>query len=89
MAFLEFFRAAAWAGIIAADIFQGIAQRLLAVIAVRAVYVALVSVGVVMLGMVAVRTVDVGFVVHGALLRNKIARNYLAISCYVHVAAKQ
>lgn len=86
MALLEFFRAAAGAGIIPADVFQCIAYRLLvAVVAVWAMHVAVMMIVVV----VAVRTMDMGFLAHEALLRNKIAGNYLAISLQVHAASEQ
>src|SRR5690606_13417094 len=63
VAFLEFLLAAAWAWVIAADILQRVAYRLLmAVIAVRAVHMAVIVMIVVM---VAVGAVDVRFVAHG------------------------
>jgi hypothetical protein len=63
VALLEFLLAAARAGVVAADILQRVANRLLmAVVAVRAVYMAVIVMIVVM---VAVGAVDVRFVAHG------------------------
>ena len=60
---LELLQAAAWAGVVAADILQRIAYRLLmAMIAVRAMHMTVIVMVVVM---VAVRAVDVGLVAHG------------------------
>jgi hypothetical protein len=68
VALLEFLAVAAWARIVAADVFQGIAHRfLVSVAAVRTVDMAVVVV-VIMLVMVmivvAVRAVDVGLLGH-------------------------
>jgi len=63
VALLELLLAAAGAWVVAADILQRVAHRLLmAVVAVRAVHVAMIVMIVVM---VAVWAVDVGLVVHG------------------------
>ncbi len=67
MAFLEFLLAAAWAGIVAANVFQGIARRLLvAVIAVRAMHVAVIMVMNVIMVVSAVRAVDVFLLGHAS-----------------------
>jgi hypothetical protein len=64
VALLEFFLTAAGARIVAADLFQRIAHRLLvAVVAVRAVDMAVVMLVIVV--MIAVGTMDVGFLTHG------------------------
>ncbi|GLX13710.1 hypothetical protein Pstr01_19490 [Pseudomonas straminea] len=64
MALLEFLLAAAWAGIIAANVLQGIAHWLLRrVVAVRAVHVAVVAMIMVVI-VVAVRAMDVGLLGH-------------------------
>lgn len=54
------------------------------VIAVRAVHVT-----VIMLGVVAVGAVCVGVLVHMRLLRNEIAGNYLAITRHMHATTEQ
>ncbi len=59
----------------------------MAVVAVWAMYVAVMMIVVVVV--LAVRTMDMGFLAHEALLRNKIAGNYLAISLQVHAASEQ
>lgn len=65
MAFLEFLLAAAWAGVVTADVFQGVAHRLLMfVVAVWAMYMSMVVLMVVMV-VVAVWAVDVGMLGHG------------------------
>ena len=68
MALLEFLAVAAWARIVAADVFQGIARRfLVSVAAVRTVDMAVVVIMVVMVMImivVAVRAVDVGLLGH-------------------------
>ena len=69
MALLEFFLAAAGAWIVAADIFQRIAHRILmAVVAVGSVHMAVAGIMVMSMGMgmlmVAVRGMDMGFVGH-------------------------
>jgi hypothetical protein len=93
VAFLEFLLTAAGAGVIAPDVFQGIARRLLvSMVAVRAMHVTVVMVMVmvmVMLGVVAIGAVYVGLLVHVRLLGNEIAGDYLAITRHVHVAAEQ
>jgi hypothetical protein len=61
VAFLEFFLATAGAGIVAANVFQGVAHGFL-MVAVGTVYMAMVMLVVVI--MVAVRAVDVGLFVH-------------------------
>lgn len=69
MAFLEFFLAAAWARVVAANIFQRVTHRLcMAVTTAGTVHVALLL-GVFMLGgvvVLAIWTVNVGFLLHGA-----------------------
>ena len=63
MALLVLLLAAAWARIVTADILQRVAHRLLmAMVAVRAVHMAVIVMIVVM---VAVRAVDVGLVANG------------------------
>ena len=66
VALLEFLAVAAWARIVAADVFQGIAHRfLVSVAAVRTVDMAVVVIMVVMVMIVvAVRAVDVGLLGH-------------------------
>lgn len=86
MAFLELLLATARAGVVAADIFQGVAHRLLvSMVAVRAMHVTVIVV-MIRLGVVAVGTVYVGLLVHVLLLRNEIAGDYLAITRHVHAA---
>ena len=64
MALLEFLRAAAWARIVATDVFQRIAHRLLvSVAAVRAVDMAVVVILVIVI-VVAVGTMDMGLLSH-------------------------
>ena len=68
MALLEFFLAAAWARVVAANVFQRIAHRLLvSVAAVRAVdmaVVVVVSLVIMIMIVVAVRTMDMGLLSH-------------------------
>ena len=69
VALLEFLAIAAWARIVAAHVFQGVAHRLLvSVAAVRAVYMAMVVIMVVVMGMivivVAVWAMNVGLLGH-------------------------
>ena len=67
MAFLEFLAAATWARIVTANVFQGIAYRLLvSVAAVRAVDMTVVVIMVIVMIMivVAVRTMDMGLLGH-------------------------
>ena len=65
VAFLEFLVAAAWARIVATNVLQGIAHRLLvSVAAVRAVDMAMLVIVMVMI-VVAIRAVHVGLVAHG------------------------
>ena len=67
MAFLEFLLAAAWAGIVAANVFQGVSRRLLvAVIAVRAMHVAVIMVMSVIMVVIAIRAVDVFLLGHAS-----------------------
>jgi hypothetical protein len=67
VAFLEFLLAAARAGVIAANVFQGVAYRLLvAVVAVRAMYVAVIMVVRVIVVVIAIRTVDVFLLSHAS-----------------------
>ncbi|BAV73330.1 repressor protein c2 [Pseudomonas chlororaphis subsp. aurantiaca] len=64
MALLEFLAAAAWARVVAADIFQGVAHRLLvSVVAMRTVNMAVVVIVVIMI-VVAVRAMDMGLLGH-------------------------
>jgi hypothetical protein len=67
VAFLEFLLAAAWAGIVAANVFQGVARRLLvAVVAVWTMHVAVImAVGVIVV-VIAVRAVDVFLLGHAS-----------------------
>lgn len=67
MAFLEFLLAAAWAGVVAANVFQGVARRLLvAVVAVRAMYMTVImAVGVIVV-VIAIRAVDVFLLDHAS-----------------------
>jgi hypothetical protein len=69
VALLEFLAVAAWARIVAAHVFQGVAHRLLvSVAAVRAVYMAMVVIMVVVMGMImiviAVWAMNVGLLGH-------------------------
>ena len=68
MALLEFLAVAAWARIVATNVFQGVAHRfLVSVAAVRAVDMAMVVIMVVMVMImivVAVRAVDMGLLGH-------------------------
>ncbi|CAI8734993.1 hypothetical protein EMIT0P253_150044 [Pseudomonas sp. IT-P253] len=67
MALLEFLAVAAWARVVAAHVFQGIAHRfLVGVTAVRAVDMAMVVIMVVVMVMivVAVRAMDMGLLSH-------------------------
>jgi hypothetical protein len=67
VAFLEFLLAAAWAGAVAANGFQGIARRLLvAMIAVRTMYMAVIMVVCVIMVVSAVRAVDVFLLGHAS-----------------------
>ncbi|ERO61922.1 hypothetical protein P308_06610 [Pseudomonas piscis] len=62
MALLELLVAATWAGIVAADVFQRVAHRLLvAMVAMRAVDMAMVVMVVIV---VAVRAMDMGLLGH-------------------------
>ncbi|BAP43763.1 repressor protein c2 [Pseudomonas sp. StFLB209] len=68
MALLEFLVAAARARVVAANVFQRIAHRLLvAVVAVRAMDMTVVLVVMMVVVVVAVRTMDVGLVHRGVL----------------------
>jgi len=65
MAFFKLFTAAAWARVVATNVFQRIAHRLLcAVVAVRAVHMAVIVMVVMIMVVIAVGTVDVGFLAH-------------------------
>lgn len=87
VALLEFFLTAARARIIPADILQRIANRVMAMVAVRAVDVPLICMLVIV---VAIRTVHVGFMVHRcSLLGDKVAGDYLAIGGDVHAPTEQ
>jgi hypothetical protein len=64
VALLEFLLAAAWARIVAANVLQGVAYRLLVgVVAVRAVDMAVVVIMVIVI-VVAVRAMDMGLLSH-------------------------
>jgi hypothetical protein len=65
VAFLEFLFATAWAWVVAANVFQGVARRfLVAVVAVRAMHVAVIMAVCVIV--VAVRAVDVFLLGHAS-----------------------
>ncbi|BBH47716.1 hypothetical protein KU43P_41930 [Pseudomonas sp. KU43P] len=65
MALLEFLLAAARARVVAADVLQGVAHRLLvAVVAVRAVHMAMVVIVVMIVTVVAVWAMDMGLLGH-------------------------
>ena len=65
MALLEFLAVAAWARIVAADVFQGVAHRfLVGVAAVRAVDMAMIVVMVMIMIVVAVRAMDMRLLGH-------------------------
>ena len=82
VAFLEFLLAAARARIVAANILQRIAYRVMAMVAVRPVNMRCM---VMLVIVVAIGAVHVGFVVHEvSLLRDKVAGDYLAIGGDVH-----
>lgn len=91
MALLELLAAAAWARIVAANVFQRIAHRLLVgVVAVRTVNMAMVMIMVVVVMIVvAVRAMDMRLLGHCGLLRDKITGNYHAIALQVHVLADE
>jgi hypothetical protein len=61
VALLEFLLAAAWARIVAADVLQRIANRVMAMVAVRAVDMIMMRMVVIV---IAIGTVHVGFMVH-------------------------
>jgi hypothetical protein len=67
VAFLEFLLATAWAGVVAANVFQGVARRfLVAVVAVWTMHVAVImTVGVIVV-VIAVRAVDVFLLGHAS-----------------------
>ncbi|GLH18560.1 hypothetical protein BR1R3_13010 [Pseudomonas atacamensis] len=65
VALLEFLAVAAWARVVAADVFQGVAHRfLVGVAAVRAVDMAMVVIMMVVMIVVAVRAMDMGLLGH-------------------------
>jgi hypothetical protein len=67
VAFLEFLFATAWAWVVAANVFQGVARRfLVAVVAVRAMHVAVIMAVCVIVVVVAVRAVDVFLLGHAS-----------------------
>lgn len=69
VALLVFLLAAAWAGVVAAYVLEGVAHRLLvAMVAVRAVHMAVVVI-VVIVTMVAVGAMNVGLLGHCGSLR--------------------
>lgn len=87
MALLVLLVAAARARIVAADVFQCVAHRLLvAMVAMRAVDMAMV---VMVMIVVAVRAMDMRLLGHYGSLRDKIAGNYHAIALQVHVFADE
>lgn len=89
VALLELLAAAAWARIVAANVFQRVAHGfLVGVVAVRTVNMAMVMIVVVMI-VVAVRAMDMRLLGHCGLLRDKIAGNYHAIALQVHVLADE
>ena len=90
VALFEFLLAAARAGIVASNVFQGIAHGLLGrVAAVWAVNVGVLMVVVLMVMVViTVRAVNVGFLVHQSL-SGIIAANYLVNTCPVHALKTQ
>ena len=88
VAFLEFFLAAAWAGIVAAHVLERIAHRfLMLVVAMRAVHMTVIVV-VGMIVMVAVWAVDVWLLIHSCLLGKETAGDYLAIARNLHAATE-
>jgi len=65
VALLELFLAAARARVVAADVLQGVAHRLLvAMVAVRAVYMAVVVIMLMIVTVVAVRAMNMGLLGH-------------------------
>jgi len=65
VALLELLLAAAWARVITADVLQGVANRLLvAVVAMRAVHMAVVVIVVVIMTVVAVWAMNMGLLGH-------------------------
>jgi len=65
VALLELLLAAAWARVITADVLQGVANRLpVAVVAMRAVHMAVVVIVVMIVTVVAVRAMNVGLLGH-------------------------
>ena len=90
MALLEFLAIAAWARVVAADILQRVAHRLLvSVAAVRTMDVAMVVIVVMVMVVVAIGAMDVGLLGHRGLLRNKIGGDYHAIALQVHVVGDE
>ena len=80
VALLEFLVAAARARIVAADVLEGIAHRLLrSMIAVRAMHVTVVVLMVMVVIVVAVRTVHVRLLGHRGSSVIEIGRNYLTL----------
>ena len=89
MTFLEFLLAAARAGVVTTDILQRVAHRLLmAVVAMRAVHVAMIVVVVVVVVAVRAMDMDMGLLVHKYLLGNEMAGDYLAIARNLHAASE-
>ncbi len=87
MALLEFFFATARAWVVAANVLQGVAHRLLvAVVAVRAVHMAMVVIVVVIMIVVAVRAMDMGLLSHCGSLRVEIAGHYLTTARQVQAS---
>jgi hypothetical protein len=65
VALLELLLAAAWARVVTADVLQGVANRLLvAVVAMRAVHMAVVVIVVVIMTVVAVWAMNMGLLGH-------------------------
>ena len=65
MALLEFLAVAAWARVVAANVFQGVAHRfLVGMAAVRAVDMAMVVIMMMVMIVVAVRAMDMGLLSH-------------------------
>lgn len=83
MALLELLLAAAWAWIVATNVFQGVAHRLLvAVVAVRAVHMVVIMM---IVTVVAVWAMNMGLLGHCWLLRFDIAGDYLTTAAQVQV----
>lgn len=67
VAFLEFLFTAAWAGVVAANVFQGVACRfLMAMVAVRAMHVTVIMTVRVIVVVIAIRAVDMFLLGHAS-----------------------